>query len=714
LETRKDILWRSYLVYIVMLIFGVAIFAKAFFIQNVEGKYWKIVSDSIQLTYKDLGAVRGTIYSEDGKMLSSSIPFFDIYLDFGAQGIQEKNGKRFKEYVDSIAIDLSNILQQKTTAGYKRELLAVFYNKERYHLLQKNIDFNQYKALKNTTFIKLNKNKSGFRFEEKEKRLAPFGMLARRTIGLSREYIGEDGKLVNINVGLEKTYDSLLKGVSGKRLVRRISGGATVPVEEGLEVESQNGKDIISTLDVNIQNVAEQALLKVMEANECLNGTCIVMEVKTGKIKAIANLGRNLTTGEYAEDFNYAVNRSEPGSTFKLMTMLALLEDQYTTLNQHINIEGGRWDYKGRTVKDAEGHVRSDVTVQEAFELSSNVGMAKLAITYYSNNPKKYLKHLERLHLTVRSGIDLKGESFPLIPNPDRKDWSATSLPWMSFGYNVAVSPLQTLMVYNAVANNGKMMRPYLVNSIVQEGRVIKSFSPVTVEESICSATTLKQLKICLEGVIKRGTGKRMSNEFYTLAGKTGTAMVANGNKGYTEDTYNSSFAGYFPAENPKYSCIVMIKNKPHAIRYHGVEIASPVFQDIANKLFTVDSDLYSSFRQRKQVDSSKIESNGSSKDFKKIAASLNSRLNQDKSKGDWSKMRIDKKEFVGSTWNVKYEVMPDLTGFGLKDALEIMEKQQLQVIATGKGKVISQSIQSGTSIQKGQTIYLTLGTATN
>jgi cell division protein FtsI (penicillin-binding protein 3) len=697
-----------------MLIFGVAIFAKAFFIQNVEGKYWKIVSDSIQLTYKDLGAVRGTIYSEDGKMLSSSIPFFDIYLDFGAQGIQEKNGKRFKEYVDSIAIDLSNILQQKTTAGYKRELLAVFYNKERYHLLQKNIDFNQYKALKNTTFIKLNKNKSGFRFEEKEKRLAPFGMLARRTIGLSREYIGEDGKLVNINVGLEKTYDSLLKGVSGKRLVRRISGGATVPVEEGLEVESQNGKDIISTLDVNIQNVAEQALLKVMEANECLNGTCIVMEVKTGKIKAIANLGRNLTTGEYAEDFNYAVNRSEPGSTFKLMTMLALLEDQYTTLNQHINIEGGRWDYKGRTVKDAEGHVRSDVTVQEAFELSSNVGMAKLAITYYSNNPKKYLKHLERLHLTVRSGIDLKGESFPLIPNPDRKDWSATSLPWMSFGYNVAVSPLQTLMVYNAVANNGKMMRPYLVNSIVQEGRVIKSFSPVTVEESICSATTLKQLKICLEGVIKRGTGKRMSNEFYTLAGKTGTAMVANGNKGYTEDTYNSSFAGYFPAENPKYSCIVMIKNKPHAIRYHGVEIASPVFQDIANKLFTVDSDLYSSFRQRKQVDSSKIESNGSSKDFKKIAASLNSRLNQDKSKGDWSKMRIDKKEFVGSTWNVKYEVMPDLTGFGLKDALEIMEKQQLQVIATGKGKVISQSIQSGTSIQKGQTIYLTLGTATN
>jgi len=224
----------------------------------------------------------------------------------------------------------------------------------------------------------------------------------------------------------------------------------------------------------------------------------------------------------------------------------------------------------------------------------------------------------------------------------------------------------------------------------------------------------LKELKICLEGVIKNGTGKRMANEFYSIAGKTGTAQVANGNKGYTEGIYNSSFAGYFPAENPKYSCIVMIKNKPNALKYHGIEIASPVFQDIANKLFTVDSDLYASFRQKKQVDSSKVESSGSSKDFKKIASSLHSSLNQNKEKGEWSKMSINKKQFVGNTWNMKYDVMPDLTGFGLKDPLELMEKQQLQVIATGKGKVVSQSIQSGTSIQKGQTIYLTLGTSTN
>lgn len=713
METRKDILWRSYLVFIVMLAFGVAIFIKAFYIQNVEGKYWKNLSDILQLKYTETVADRGTIYSEDGNILSSSIPFFDIYLDFGAQGIQEKNGQKFKENVDSLSIQLSLILQEKTAGAYKRELIAVYNNKKRYHLLKKNIDFNQYTALKNTSFIKFNKNRNGFMFIPKEKRLAPFGILAKRTIGLSREYIGDGGKTINTNVGLEKTYDSLLKGVSGKRLVRRISGGATVPVEEGLEVEPQNGKDLISTIDVNIQNVAELALLKVLTENECANGTCIVMEVKTGKIKAIANLRRNIK-GEYAEDFNYAVNRSEPGSTFKLMTMLALLEDQYVTLSQHINIENGRWQYKDKIVKDSEIHLRTDVSIQEAFELSSNVGMAKLAITYYSQNPKKYLKHLERLHLTQRSGVDLKGESYPLIPDPTKKDWSATSLPWMSFGYNIAVSPLQTLMVYNAVANNGKMMRPYLVNSIVHNGEVVKSFSPVTLVDSICSQTTLKQLRICLEGVIKTGTGKSMLNNFYTLAGKTGTAQVANDNKGYIDGVYQSSFAGYFPADNPKYSCIVVINNKPHPKKYYGAQVAGPVFTDIANKLFTVDSDLYSSFSHKKYVDTSKVEWNGSTKDFKKIATHLSSTINLNQQKGEWSKVSSNKTAFVGNTWNTKYEVMPDLKGFGLSDALELMEKQQLQVIATGKGKVIAQSIQSGSAIQKGQTIYITLGTTMN
>jgi cell division protein FtsI (penicillin-binding protein 3) len=357
-----------------MLIFGVLVFAKAFYIQRVEGSYWKSLSDSLHLEYREMDAERGTIYSEDGRMLSSSIPFFDIYLDFGSEGIQEKNGKRLKDHIDSVSIYLSSILGEGTPEQYKKELLDVFERQNRYYLLHKNIGFKQYQELRNISFIKKNKNKNGFIFVEKEKRLTPFGLLANRTIGLSREYVDGSGNLVTKNVGLEKTYDSLLKGVTGKRLVRRVAGGAFVPVE-GSEIEPQNGSDIITTIDINIQDVAEQALLKVMQENECTNGTCIVMEVKTGKIKAIANLGRQ-PDGSYSEDFNYAITRSEPGSTFKLITMLAGLEDQYINLNSIVNLEGGKWGFSNRTVWDSERHHRTDVTYQQAFELSSNEMLA--------------------------------------------------------------------------------------------------------------------------------------------------------------------------------------------------------------------------------------------------------------------------------------------------------------------------------------------------
>ncbi|MEY3432788.1 MAG: hypothetical protein RL131_724, partial [Bacteroidota bacterium] len=466
METKRDILWRSYLIYLIMLLIGIFVFAKALYIQQVEGNYWKSVSDSLHLEYREMDAERGTIYSEDGRMLSSSIPFFDIYLDFGAEGIQEKNGTRFKKNVDSLSIQLSAILGGGSPVFYKRELMGVFARQERYHLLEKNIDFNQYRALRQMSYISKNKNKNGFIFVEKEKRLAPFGLLANRTIGLSRQYLDSSGNLVSKNVGLEKTYDSLLRGVTGKRLVRRIAGGAFVPVA-GSEIEPQNGKDVITTIDINIQDIAQQALLKVMEENECTSGTCIVMEVKTGKIKAIANLGRQ-ANGTYIEDLNHAILRSEPGSTFKLITMMAALDDQFINLESRVNIEGGKWDFSGRTVWDSERHSRTDVNYQQAFELSSNVGMAKLAVNYYYKNPQKFISHLKRLKLDGPTGIDLEGESRPIIPNPAGKNWSNVTLPWMSFGYNLAISPLQTLTVYNAVANGGKMMKPYLVNSIVQ------------------------------------------------------------------------------------------------------------------------------------------------------------------------------------------------------------------------------------------------------
>ncbi|MEY2586685.1 MAG: hypothetical protein RLY11_534 [Bacteroidota bacterium] len=681
-----------------MLVLGACIFAKAFYIQNAEGAYWRSLSDSLHLEYREMDAERGTIYSEDGRMLSSSIPFFDIYLDFGAEGIQEKNGERLKQNIDSLAFHLSLIVGEKSPLDYKRELMDVFNRQDRYHLLTKNIDFNQYQQLRGIGFIRKNKNKNGFIFIEKEKRLTPFGLLANRTIGLSREYLDSSGKLVTKNVGLEKTYDSLLKGVTGKRLVRRIAGGAFVPVE-GSEIEPDNGKDISTTLDINIQDIAEQALLKVMSENECTNGTCIVMEVKTGKIKAIANLGRQ-TDGSYAEDLNYAITRSEPGSTFKLITMLSALDDQFINLSSHVNIEGGKWEYGGRTVWDSERHNRTDVTYQQAFELSSNVGMAKLAVNFYGRNPSKFISHLEKLQLNRPSGIDLIGESRPSIPRPGDKFWSNVSLPWMGFGYSVAISPLQTLMVYNAVANQGKMMRPYLVNAIMKDGAIIKEFKPTVINDSICSQQTLRQLKACLEGVVVAGTAKSIYSAQFPIAGKTGTAQVANGNKGYTEHIYQSSFAGYFPLDRPKYSCIVVIKNKPFAAKYYGAQIAGPVFRTIADKLYTIDKDLYKYYKHPAVVDTSKQSATGKTTDFRLIAKQLQTK------KSDTS--------LTFSSNNVSTGIMPALKGYGLKDALEILESEHIQVIVSGKGKVNGQSIPAGMPLQKGQTVYLNLGNKTD
>ena len=530
MDVKKDILWRVYLIFLGIVVFSVAIIGKAVYIQQAEGTYWKSMSDSLHLEYRELDAERGTIYSEDGSMLSTSIPYFDIRIDFAADGLRDKNGKRFRENLDSLSIYLAQTFADQSAAAYKKELQAAYRNKERYYLLQKNISFRDYQTVRNFPLVRLGRNKSGFIFEDKEKRLTPFGLLANRTIGLSREYVGTDGKMVNKNVGLEKTYDTLLRGENGQRLVRRISGGAFVPIE-GSEIEPENGRDVITTIDVNIQDITENALMKMMVENECETGTAIVMEVKTGKIKAIANLGRQ-KDGSYMEDLNYAITKSEPGSTFKLMTMLTVLEDKKVRLTDMVNLEGGVWKTAGRTVYDSEKHGRTNVTVKQAFELSSNVGMAKLITAYYSGRPYQYLDHLHRLQLDTATGIDLLGESKPIIPNPKSRFWSAPTLPWMGFGYNVSLTPLHTLTVYNAVANNGKMMKPYLVSAIMKDGKPEKSFEPKVKIEKICSDETLKQLRECLEGVVLEGTAKSLQNPYYTFCRKDRNRTCSQRHKG--------------------------------------------------------------------------------------------------------------------------------------------------------------------------------------
>ena len=704
-------MWRVYLCFLGIVLFSLVILGRAIYIQQYQGKYWRDQAKQQQQRFIEIDADRGTIYSEEGNMLSTSIPFFDIYVDFGAEGLRDKNGKRFKENVDSLSLRLAGYFKDKSTTEYKKELQLQYSKKSRYYLLKHNISFQQFKALRRFPLVRQGKNKSGFIAEVKSKRLNPFGLLANRTIGLSREFIDSDGKIKNSNVGLENTYDSVLKGESGKRLVRFIAGGVYVPVE-GYEIEPEQGKDIVTTIDVNMQDIAENALLKVMEENECSHGACLVMEVKTGKIKAIANLGRR-TDGTYWEDLNYAIRASEPGSTFKLATMLALLEDKYITLNDQVNLEEGIWKVGKRTVYDSEHHKRTNVTAKQAFEYSSNVGMAKLVLAHYGNNPNKFIDHLKKLQFNKLSGIDLVGETSPIVKSPASKTWSATSLPWMSFGYEVLVSPLQTLMLYNAVANEGKMMRPYLVNEIKQGGIVIRQNSPQVLEENICSEHTLKQLQECLRGVCTEvgGTGYKLFKDApYVVAGKTGTALVADENRGYADHIYQSSFAGYFPAGDPQYSCIVVVKNKAFAKKYYGAAIAGPVFKEIADKLYALNADkdkqrpLYVSI-----PDSSDYYYAGSASDMKQVLQTLNMYFSDSSGESEYKSVANVHDQPVMRGQSLVKNSMPDVKGMGLKDVLYVLENKKVKVLAKGRGKVKAQSVQAGMPLAKGQTVVVEL-----
>ena len=705
MELKRDILWRVYLCFLGIVLIGLCVLGKAFYIQRVQGSYWRGLSDSLHQKFVTLNAERGTIYSEDGNMLSTSIPYFNIYIDFGADGLREKNGKRFRENLDSLSWCLANLFKDQTAAGYKRELLQGYRNSDRYYALQKNLSFEQYKELRTFPLVKLGRNKSGFITEVNSKRLNPFGLLANRTIGLAR---------TNTQcVGLERTYDTLLKGENGSRLVRYMAAGTYIPVE-GYEIEPENGKDILTTIDVNIQDIAENALLKMMIDNECEHGTCIVMETATGRIKAMANLGRQ-QDGSYWEDLNYAIRASEPGSTFKLATLLSLLEDKDVKLTDHVNLESGEWKIGNRTVRDVEKHEKADFTVKQAFEISSNVGMAKLTVNNYTKDPQQFIDRLRKLHLNQVTGIDLAGETQPIIKTPKSRTWSATTLPWMAFGYEVLVSPLQTLCLYNAIANNGAMMKPYLVDNIQLAGRVENRNQPVRISEKICSDQTLSKLKECLEGVCIEGTAKNVfKNSFYKVAGKTGTALVANGNRGYADHIYQSSFVGYFPADHPEYSCIVVIKNKPFAKKFLGASVAGPVFKEVSDKLMSLktnqDRSLIAAINEAyRKKDSAQYCYQGAVKDIKHVMQTFNIEYKDSTGKADWGRIYPANYQSVLSEKIIDKRLVPDVKGMGLKDALAILEERNIRVAAKGIGKVKQQSIQPGTTLLKNETLTLEL-----
>ena len=694
-NTRRAILLRAYLVFGIVLVFGISVLFTTARLQLGSDKEFSEALKQKNSRVLDVKAIRGNIYAADGSLLATSVPRYDMVFDAFADGLGRDT---FRKYIDSLSLLMASEFKEKDEAGWKNHLTTLRNRKSRYALLIKDQGFDIVKKMKTWPLIRKGKFRGGIWFEERGKRLYFMGDLARRTIGYSKQ---------GVYVGLEGAFDSLLRGKDGQRMEQRMPGNTWRPMQAGNLKDPVNGYDIVTTLDVNLQDVAQNALQRVLANNEADHGCAVVMEVKTGAIKAMANLKRN-ENGEYVEVMNYAVDEfEEPGSTFKLISAMALLEDGYAKPNDSVDVQGGEAKMYGETMKDATKPNKRILTLQESFEKSSNVGISKLVLKHYAKQPEKFVNHALRLGLNFKPEFDVRTANNPLIKTKKSKNWYNTTLPWMSIGYETQISPLQMLMLYNAVANNGKMMRPYMVSEIKHEGKSIRTITPVVLNEQICSATTLAALKSMMEGVVNHGTATNLKNDNYQVAGKTGTAKIAKG-KAYADGSYKASFAGYFPASNPQYSIIVVI-NEPKKGIIYGSLVAGPVFKDIADKIYSSSLKIQPVAGKTGEPQIPEILKGNTAKTRLVLnALNISSQLDSGKN-GDW--VSGEKKGFAVllRPAKTKQGLLPDFKGLGLRDAIVWLEQNKIMVSSEGYGRIISQSIPAGTAISKVTQIHLIL-----
>jgi cell division protein FtsI (penicillin-binding protein 3) len=654
-------------------------------------------------------AVRGNIFDSKGNLLATSMPIYDVRID--AQSPAFVDEELFLNKIDSLALGLSVIFNDKPASFYKDLLVRTKKAGNRYFLFKRKISYNQLQAMRKSPLFNKGKYKGGLMVNERTRREKPFGLLAERTIGFKQE----EG---NVRVGLEGYFDKHLSGKSGKRVMQRIAGGTYIPIDDELMIDAQQGRDIVTTIDINLQDVAEQALHTNLLENDADYGTAILMEVATGEIKAIANLTRK-SEGEYHETYNYAVGESvEPGSTFKLVSAMALLQDAYMSPTDRVDTEGGQIRFCNLTMKDS--HLGSGVmTLQEAFEHSSNVAFAKLMQKYYLKNPLKLYAHYQALGITEKLDFQLSGVGSPVVKGPKSKTWSCTSLPYMAIGYELQLTPLQMLTVFNTIANNGVFVKPLLVKRIEQDGKVIQEFPHTVLNAAVCSPEVAKQLQGMMEGVVLHGTASSLKSNFYSYAGKTGTAVIANRGSGYLAGggkSYRASFCGYFPAENPKYSCMILI-SRPRKDDYYAAKVALPVFKEIADKVYASALNLHRELKFTHKTFSKDLPyiSLAEKNDVKLVLDRIklsshyhNDSIHQDQT--EWVNGFAQDNSVAMQPQLLKDSYMPDLRGMGLRDAMYLLEKNGLKVEIKGFGKVRTQSVSPGTKLSKKQLIQLNLG----
>ncbi len=700
MNIRKSILLRVRLAFLAVLIFSLGIIYRVSVVQFVEGEQWRELAQTIGLKVMETPATRGNIYSDNGSLLATSLPFYQVAFDpyLPSDGL-------YYSGIDSLCYLLSNFYKDLSPQQYKRKIHGARKAKRRYIFLNRQkIDYQDKKMMERWPIFREGRLKGGIIFEKAEERFLPFSHLGYRTIGT----VNADNRGV---VGLEYSFNRQLAGKDGQAIHQKMAGGGWKPVYDGTEIRPVDGYDIETTINVNLQDITETALLKALDRHQADYGVAIVMEVKTGEIKAISNLSRN-PEGRYYERYNYAVGSQgsrEPGSTFKLASMMALLEDSNIELSDTVDTGEGELKFFTEVMKDHKPGGYGVLTVKEVFEYSSNIGIAKLITNHFGRDPQRFVNYLKDLELSQPLGFQMVGEGKPYIKEPSDSTWSGTTLPWMSHGYELRMTPLHTLTLYNAIANDGKMIRPVIVKSIRKAEKVLEDFETITLNGKVCSHKTLEKLKIMMEGVIERGTAKNINDAKYKVAGKTGTAKkVKNGR--YTNEYY-TSFAGYFPAESPKYSCIVVIDN-PKGYHIYGSDVAAPVFKEIADRIYATEIEIHDHYIARTEDFTGifPLVKSGYQEDLIYLCNELGISNHAESSDLEWVKTRIVGNSILWKQNNVSSQLVPDVRGMTLRDALYVLENSGLRVEIEGRGRVKEQSLHPGTRMFSDHKIKLTLG----
>lgn len=707
MEIRKSIVSRIAIIYFFLLVFGLVVIFKMISVQQIKNERWEQIAKNLKENTVKIEPNRGNICADDGSVLATSVPGYFVRIDLAAEGVK----RVFSNESDSLAFYLSSFFKDASRQEYNQRLNAAYKNGNRgFMLTPRKVDYQELQQIKRFPILRRGRFGGGMIIEQENQRVTPLGSLALRTIGdLNKGAYG--GVHGNIGyTGLEGAYEQYLKGKEGISYRENLSGRWVTRTE----IEPQDGMDVITTINVKLQDITESALLRNLEKHSADWGTAILMEVETGEIKAIANLGKE--SGGYTENYNYALGNQgcyEPGSTFKLISLMAAMEDGLIDTSDVYDTGSGVWKYRDRTIYDSDyrygGHGK--MTVKQIFEKSSNVGVAKIITSAYEKNPKNFVDRVYGFGLNKPLGLEVKGEGKPFFKYPGDTDWWGTTLAWMSYGYESKMTPLQVLTFYNAVANNGRMVKPRLVNEIRENGVLIRQYKTEVINPMIATRETVGKAQKMLEGVCEYGTGRSLQNPWFTIAGKTGTAQIATGTGGYQKGMYLASFAGYFPADNPKYSLIVTINN-PRSGAFYGGSVAGPVFKEIAERVFAVRNLFEESDEEPETPEIPVLPEikKGPSENIMRVAHELKiENLTGEPSTLLASIKKVDNK-LVLDEMEIPSGKVPDVRGMGATDAIFILENVGLRVKIKGIGKVKEQSLPPGSGYSRGAYVYLTLG----